>query len=263
MKTTIYYFSGTGNSLKIAQDLATKLGDTEVVSISSVIKENIPVVVSSEKIGIVYPVYIWGIPKIVSQFIKNIEPTCKDKYFFAIATMGGRLAGSLLRLSNELSSRGFKLSLGYSITMPTNYTHKHGADSIEKQKALFDAGEKRLNEIASLIKNNKVTDIERGPFKDRLIRTGIIYRLASPFIHKIDKYFWTTNDCNSCGLCEKICPVQNIVLKNGKPVWLHKCEQCFRCLHYCPKASIQFAKNTEGKNRYKNPFINLNELIKD
>lgn len=40
MKTTIYYFSGTGNSLKIAESLADKLGNTDLISISSIIKEN-------------------------------------------------------------------------------------------------------------------------------------------------------------------------------------------------------------------------------
>lgn len=70
MQITLYYFSGTGNSLKIAQDLAAKLGDANVISISNIMKKDLKVLLSSDKIGIVYPVYIWGIPKIVFQYIK-------------------------------------------------------------------------------------------------------------------------------------------------------------------------------------------------
>lgn len=262
MKTTIYYFSGTGNSLKIAQDLATKLGDTDVVSISSIIKKDVEITASSDKIGIVYPVYIWGIPKIVSQFIKKIKNTNKDKYFFAVATNGGNVAGSLLQLSDKLSSRGFKLSLGFSLIMPSNYLPKHSADPLDKQLSIFASAEKRLNEIALLIKDNKVSEIEKGSTKDSIIKTGIIYRLASPFIHKMDSFFWVDDNCISCGLCEKICPVQSVTLKNDKPVWLHKCEQCFRCVNYCPKNAIQFSKSTIGKNRYKNSFIKIDDLMK-
>lgn len=36
MKSTIYYFSGTGNSLIIARNLNKKLGDSELVPIAKV-----------------------------------------------------------------------------------------------------------------------------------------------------------------------------------------------------------------------------------
>ncbi|OOM77047.1 EFR1 family ferrodoxin [Clostridium sp. BL-8] len=264
MKTTIYYFSGTGNSLKIAKDLTVKLENADVVSITSIMKKNDSVPITADKIGIIYPVYIWGIPKIVSKFIKKIQTDNKGKYFFAIATCGGKVAGSLLRLSKELSSKGFKLSLGFSLVLPSNYIPyipKDGDDTTDNQQKLFTVAEKRLDEITSLIKNNKSAKIEKGSLKDCLIQTGLIYRFASTAIHKMDKGFWTTTDCISCGLCEKICPMKNIVLKDDTPIWLHKCEMCFRCLNYCPKNAIQFMKNTEGKKRYKNNFVSLNEII--
>lgn len=262
MHTTIFYFSGTGNSLMVAQDLANKLGNTNIVSIASAIKGEIQIPKETEKIGIVYPVYIWGIPKIVSDFIDKINISNKNKYFFAVATNGGRLAGSLLQLLKKLSSRGFKLSLGFSLVMPSNYTPKHSADSDEKLKVLFTTAEKRIDEITLFIKNNKVRPVDKGPLKDLIIQTGIINKVASPFMRKMDKSFWINNSCTSCGLCKKLCPVQNINLKDGKPTFLNSCEQCFRCLNYCPSSAIEFGKNTVGKKRYKNPLIKINDLVK-
>ncbi len=40
MKAVIYYFSGTGNSLKVAKDIAAGLGDTEIISIGEAIKKD-------------------------------------------------------------------------------------------------------------------------------------------------------------------------------------------------------------------------------
>ncbi len=262
MKTTIYYFSGTGNSLKIAQDLAKNLDDTEIIPITRVIKEEGEILFSSDRIGIVYPVYIWGIPPIVSKFIKRISKNNKNKYFFAVATNHTQVAGSLLILANRLHSRGLKLSAGFSVIMPNSYTLSQKEHSIDNLKPLFKASEKRLDEISLLIRNENKYEIEKGPLKQRIINTGFIYHFVSLIFGLLDIPFSTDNNCISCGLCEKVCPVQNITLRNGKPVWLHSCEQCFRCINLCPKQSIQYLNKTVGKWRYKNPSIKLNDLIK-
>ena len=71
MKTTtsIFYFSGTGNSLMVARHLADSLGDSELIPISKVIDSEIDL--TSEKIGLVFPVHISGIPEIVNTFIQQ------------------------------------------------------------------------------------------------------------------------------------------------------------------------------------------------
>ncbi|WP_026884711.1 EFR1 family ferrodoxin [Clostridium akagii] len=262
MKTTIYYFSGTGNSLKVAKNLAEKLGHTEVIPITSAIKENSGILFSSERVGIVYPVYIWGIPQIVSKFIKKISKTNKINYLFAIATNHTQVAGSLMILANRLRSRRLKLSAGFSVIMPNSYTLSQKEHSMDNLKPLFTASEKRLDEISLLIKDENECEIERGPLNQRIINTGLINHFVSFIFPWLDIPFSTDNKCISCGLCEKICPVQNIKLRKGKPVWLHKCEQCFRCINLCPQQSIQYLNKTSGKFRYKNPYVNLDDLIK-
>ena len=76
----------------------------------------------------------------------------------------------------------------------------------------------------------------------------------------MDKDFWVEKTCNGCNICADICPVNNIVVKNGKPEWQHHCEQCWACAHWCPKKAIQYKESTQHKERYHHPEISLNDL---
>lgn len=122
MKTTLFYFSGTGNSLKVAKDLAGELGDTELIPIAKAIDKELAL--SADRIGIIFPVYMWGMPLIVNRFVQKIRT---DKYVFAITTCGSFAAGTLLRTANYLKANGVKLSAGFVIVMPGNYIPMYGA----------------------------------------------------------------------------------------------------------------------------------------
>ena len=76
-----------------------------------------------------------------------------------------------------------------------------------------------------------------------------------------DKFFFADDNCNTCGVCESICPVNNIQLVEGKPQWQHKCQQCLACINLCPENSIQYGKQTIGIERYCHPEISLKDLM--
>ncbi len=77
MKTIIYYFTGTGNSLAAAKKIAALLGDCELVPIASL--QDIPGAITTEadRIGIVCPVYDAGIPVIVAEFAGRLNLPCR------------------------------------------------------------------------------------------------------------------------------------------------------------------------------------------
>jgi ferredoxin len=258
MRTTLFYFTGTGNCLKVARDLARELGDANIVSIPKVIDGEIDL--SAERIGIIYPVYMFGVPLIVKRFLNKLKAD-KDKYIFVIVTYGGMAAGALAQTAKELESRGLRLYTGFGIRMPGNYTPLYGAPPQEKQNKIFEKEKQRIKEIAAIVKEKKQRKIESGNFITNAIFSSIVYNLSAPKIPVLDENFWADEKCSSCGTCVKICPVNNIELINGKPVWLHKCEQCLACLHWCPKEAIQYGKKTMGRKRYRNPEIKLEDLI--
>ncbi|MCX5681782.1 MAG: EFR1 family ferrodoxin [Candidatus Omnitrophica bacterium] len=257
MKTSLFYFTGTGNCLKVARDLANELGNTTIVNIAKVMEEELDL--SADRIGIIYPVYAFGMPLIVTQFMKKLKAD-KDKYFFAIVTAGAMAADTLGQNTRLLRRQGITLNAGFFIQMPGNYTPFYGAPSLAAQNKLFQREEERIKEIAAIVKAKKQSRIERGNFFLNLIFSGIS-KMASAMMHGEDKHFWVDEKCINCGICERVCPVDNIRLVDKKPTWLHRCEQCFACLQWCPKEAIQYGRHTCGRKRYQNPCIELRDVL--
>jgi NAD-dependent dihydropyrimidine dehydrogenase PreA subunit len=79
----------------------------------------------------------------------------------------------------------------------------------------------------------------------------------------LDEALWVDEKCDSCGICMRVCPVDNILMSQSEsptPVWQHKCVNCLACYHHCPKEAIQFGKE-EPMERYRHPEIELEEII--
>ena len=250
MKTQLFYFSGTGNSLRVAKDLAANLGNTETISIPKAMRTPVPI--TAPRIGLVFPVYAWGPPLIVARFCRHatIPPgaTC-----FAVVTCGGMAGGTLAILEDLLKKKGVALAVGAVVKMPGNYTPMYGAQSQKSQEKQFACEKHRVAEIARRIASGRTGDVDRGTWLGRVLLSGFVYRGGMAQFPKGDKKFRATEQCNGCGLCAKVCPVENITLTDNRPVWRHHCEQCMACLQWCPQDAIQMGRATEGRKRYHHP----------
>jgi ferredoxin len=249
MKNTLYYFSGTGNSLQVARDIAVLLGDTDVIPLATA-SGNVPQ--EAESIGIVFPVYMWGLPLAVARFLQNMGGL-NGKYIFAVATFGGSPGATLRQASTILQGKGIELSAGFVVKMPGNYVPMYDALSLQKQQKMFDGEKKKVDLIARAVRETKTGAIETSNFLVNRFLSGYFYRFCAPRIPAMDKRFWVNDRCDGCGICAAVCAVRNIALENGKPVWRHRCEQCMACLQWCPREALQCGKNTPGRKRYHHP----------
>jgi ferredoxin/flavodoxin len=256
MKTTIYCFSGTGNSLKIARELAVAIGECEVLGIPGLMKSPAPGA-ETERVGFVTPVYFFGIPRMVRRFVEKIDLR-KAKYIFAVATPGGR--GDILRQFQELlEDKGQKLDAGFTVKMPGNYLSFYTASSAAEQNEVFAKASRKLEEVAAAIKSGQTT-VEKSALLVRLI-AGLVYGPWLKGLPKKGGRFYAEENCNGCGLCEKVCPSDNISLINGRPHWSDRCEECYACLNFCPLMAIQINKKTKGQGRYHQPDITVDDII--
>jgi len=243
----------------IARTLAEKLGDTEIISIPRVGGKLPPI--SAGRIGLVFPTYYAGLPRIVERFIARLPPV-EGKYIFAVTS--GRDAdsplGVLTRAARLLRRRGLELSAGFYLRMVSNFTPMFDAPPREEQERRFAEAESRLGEIAEIIAAGQKHIEKNSRLKNWLFST-VIHSFFAARIPGADKKFRIDEKCTGCGTCFRVCPVENIGLRDGKPFWRHHCELCLGCLHWCPQGAIQYGKKTAGRTRYRNPGAKVENFI--
>jgi len=264
MKTTIYYFTGTGNSLKIARSICDRLEDCNLVPIAKVWQEE-NLAVTSEKVGFIFPLYYSGLPKIVYDFVNKIDLSKSNYFFTVVVSAGGTIKLPFQQLERILNTKGKKLYLGNIIVMPTNYIIAYKVFSVEQQNLVFEKASHQVEVIAELIAN-RGSNINHDILKKEFLLSDGKYpaeKFNANFrekVNKRDESFYVEDTCNSCGICEEICPVNNITMIEGRPQWQHQCQLCLACINYCPEEAIQHGTESKKTQRYHHPEITLQDI---
>ena len=283
------YFSGTGNSLYMAQQLSEKLGGP-IYAIPQLLedpakREGCQMDLANLKIkrlGIVFPVYAWAPPELVIKLLESFKIPA-DTYVYGVALCGENVGNTFERMATVLKARGVHLSAGYSVTTPNNYIVMGKVDVDGKQKcddllAQVPIAASRIAQAVSE-KRSDFSGVVKGAVP--WLTTGVVNGLFNRF-GRADKSYYADEGCNGCGLCQKVCPVSNIELvaknggdknggdknggdKNGRdssvPKWQGHCAMCTACLHTCPQKAIQYGKGTELKGRYFNPYVGVKAIV--
>ena len=84
--------------------------------------------------------------------------------------------------------------------------------------------------------------------------------LSIPQLMKSGTFGIEDENCIGCGTCAKVCPSDNIEIRDKRPVFLNRCEGCFGCLHNCPKVAIHL-KNEQSTVRFRNSEVKISEII--
>lgn len=263
MKTTLFYFSATGNSLSMARSIADELGECRVQSISTLMQKKF-FNVTTPVVGFVFPVYAWGMPRMVAEFAANLHFQGKP-YIFAVAGCVAIPGNSLCDLAKVLQKKEQKLSAGFTIgTGRSSLMQLNTLDKIiirldRKRKNIRNI-EMRLPEIISVIRKQAIHNPETSSYLANLFGS-MFHKLAVKSFISADSRFITLDTCISCGRCVSLCPRINIILKNGKPEFGHNCELCHACIQWCPTFSIKHPNFDTSLKQYHNPCIKYQDLL--
>ncbi len=260
MKTL--YFTATGNSLHIAKSIGG-----ELLSIPKMVKEGI-FEFTDDKVGIVFPVYGHGVPSYVVDFLEKAK--FNTNYLFAVATFGvysGAVATHIIDVSKQA---GYSFSYINAISMVDNYL-----PTFDMKKEIANEPKKKVDENLRQIKAD-IASSKKWVIRENFLRKQgfkLLHSRKKPFSKKqlklhiygegIENYQYNDNNCTGCGICAKVCPVDNIVVdrENKKIELQNKCFACFACIQNCPSQAIHIRGEVNG-NRYRNKDINLQEIIK-
>ena len=242
----IYYFSATGNSKWVAETIAKRTSDTATTIVEALQNEKISVK-SGEVFGLVFPVYAWNLPEIVTDFLKKVEID-KDAYSYAVCTCAEE-AGLVMK---ALEMR-IRVDSAFSVIMPNNYIVVGDVDDKETQHKKITEADRFIDSIALSVnvREKGVFNVNRG--KAAAAKTFV----GGHFFNKYargTKAFKTSYRCNGCCYCEIICPMKNIIVADDVPIWSDNCLHCFACLHRCPQKAVDYGKWTEKKGRYQFNF---------
>lgn len=237
----IYYFSGTGNSEWAARTLAQQTGDR----VKRITKKSMhPVMINKgETFGLVFPIYAWSMPQIVSDFLKKVSVE-SGAYCFAVCTCGAEAGYAMQVVRARMHMDGV-----WSLVMPDNYIVAYKVEDDETALQKVREANVRIQEIASHIRSRdkNCSDVQTGKFA--FVKTFIGGHLFNRYARS-SKPFRTSYDCNGCGQCAKYCPTGNILVADDMPFWSDDCQQCLACIHRCPKKAIEYGKSTEKHGRY-------------
>ena len=243
----ILYFSGTGNSRYAAEVLAAVTGDDLHDMTPDLRSRKAPALHSESPWVVAAPAYAWRLPRIVESWLRGAKLTGSKQVYFVLTcgSSTGNARGKAKHLARLCGLQDMGLC---SVVMPENYV------------AMFTVPEEELaceiiREAVPVLERAGRQILQRKPFERELPQAGggFLTEVVNPLFYALcvkDKRFFVTDACTGCGLCEKRCPMTNIRLEDGKPVWGGECTHCMACICRCPREAVEYGRGTKGKRRW-------------
>ena len=246
----IVYFSGTGNSRYCAQLLADRL-EEECVDTFHYIRDGIAAELTSSRPWIfVAPTYSWQLPRIFAQFIRSSRFSGSREAYF-IMTCGSDIGCAGTKNRALCQEKGLYYKGTLPVVMPENYIALFSAPQPEEAQAIIAAARPVLERGAACIQAGKDLPEAKTGVLDHL-KSGMVNTLFYRFNVKA-KPFMVSSACISCGRCVRNCPLGNLRLQDGKPIWGNHCTHCMACICGCPTKAIEYGRASRGKPRYQCP----------
>ncbi len=233
----IYVFSGTGNTLTIANKISDILNNNSYVSkvhrMEAVDSKNINL---NSSIAIGFTVACWNTYPFVRKWIDTM-PLAKGTEIFLFNSMGDSSLRMISHIAEILKKKGYEVIGSREFIMPNNFLliENENKKNLKIAKAMAQA-ESFAKSLAlgtsQTVKSNFLSSLFF------IITTLIIKTWKFKICQKIIKFKIDKDKCSKCAICLNICPTGNIFMKDF-PEFNNNCQFCLRCVSYCPEHAIK------------------------
>lgn len=246
----ILYFSGTGNSAYVAKRIGKELQD-EVTDLFGKLKQrDFSEMKSRRPWVIVTPTYAWRIPRILEEWLRRTKLSGSRRIYF-VMTCGSCISNAEKYLKPLCRRKKLNDYGCFEIVMPENYIALFRTPSREEALGIIEKAERQIDQAVRVIQKGEKFPPKTVSLPDR-INSGIVNLLFYPLLVHAKK-FTVTDACVSCGKCTRVCPLNNVHMKNGRPVWGKSCTHCMACICRCPQEAIEYGRHSKGLPRYTCP----------
>ena len=239
MRCAIIYFSGTGNTKRVAgvykKYLITIGYEIDLIDISKM----------DRKLGD-YDLYIFGSPTYSKVSIRKLEEfferyingqVNKDKKIMTYVTHSWSEVYGHITLKDYMENKGYRVEAANTFLMPNGFYMMNKDKTSNQEKInLFNDVDNKVRKIVDNYKN-EFKNIEAKSVIKRKVSQILYKGLNKTWIPTFAKKNLSVNDdkCTRCTICVKQCPIGNISLETGRITFSNKCLACAKCLNICPK----------------------------
>ncbi|WP_343209851.1 EFR1 family ferrodoxin [Anaerolentibacter hominis] len=244
----VLYFSGTGNSQLAAFRLAELIEENEVISINHYLKSGKKAVIRSERpLVFVAPTYSWRMPRVVEQWIRETSFEGGGEAYFILTCAGG--CGNAAAYAEKLCrEKGLRFRGLAPVIMPENYLALFPTPEKEECGTIIENAEPRIASLAKLVRSGEAFPALSVSLGGKLESGPVNPLFYALFVY--DRSFRVSDQCISCGKCAVRCPLNNIDITGGRPVWKGNCTHCMACIGGCPTEAIEYKSKSKGRHHH-------------
>ena len=250
----ILYFSATGNSLAVARQLAERLNE-QLMPLTEAVQQDLT---NEKHIGLVFPTYDFNLPPAMREMIARLKMS-PTSYVFTVVTCGSMAGNCIWVLRRILREKGIELAYSHKVSVPDNSALAFGRNP-NKQLGKFERVPARMEQIIrELQAESHILHYSWFSLLSWLLGRPAVERGMIHFLGpKVN-----ADKCNGCGTCVRVCPMENISLKNTQVAIIgDNCTVCLACVHACAQQAFRTnGQDVRKERQYRHPQIKLKDLL--
>ena len=252
-KNVIFCYSGSGNCLDIAKNIAKRLGDTDIVMMRA--EPEVKDVRGAKRVGFVFPCYAGGLPGDVEKFVSELRVD-PESYTFGVVSYAGYPGVGMAKI-NDIVPLDYWSGISHQCSCIWLMPHTLMLPMLDASRA-----QARSEKLAAKIADDVlyVKHLSGRPLSNPV---NALEAKAWPMLSgKKAAKMTVTDSCVGCGQCARLCPRGNISIVDGRASIGTNCIGCLSCLQYCPKQAINMGGATVRRERYHNPNVSAADLCR-